>query len=106
MLGYIDSRRIWGILVSHAGAEDTDSNWVNFRQWFDRAFEQGDGEYRFMGALGFGGKLWLHYREGLRVSCYHEDETPARLAAIEETNRCLAIVWSWQFARAVPEETL
>jgi hypothetical protein len=98
-VNYIDSRRIWFILVNHAGAEDTDSNWSSFQQWFDKAFANGDGEYRFMGSLGFGGKFWLHHRDGMRVTCYREDETPERLAVIEDTNHCLSIVWGWQRQR-------
>lgn len=95
-MGYIDARRVWGILVNHAGAVDTDSNWVSFRQWFDKAFAKGGDEYRFIGSLGFGGKFWLHHRDGMYVTCYREDETPERLATIEDTNRCLGIVWGWQ----------
>lgn len=95
-MSYIDSRRIWGILVNHAGAVDTDSNWVSFRQWFDRAFEKGGDEYRFMGDLGFGGKFWLHRRDGMYVTCYPEDRTPERDTIVDATNRYLAIVWGWQ----------
>ena len=89
-MSYIDARRVWGILVNHAGAEDTDFNWVSFRQWFDKAFAKGGDEYRFIGSLGFGGKFWLHHRDGMYVTCYREDETPERLAAIEATNHALA----------------
>jgi hypothetical protein len=38
-----DARHAWGILVN-AGAEDTDSNWVSFRQWFDKSFAKGGNE--------------------------------------------------------------
>jgi hypothetical protein len=49
-------------------------------------------EYRFCGALGFGGKF---RNNGNRdntpyVDCYHEDETPARLKMIEAANVRLA----------------
>jgi hypothetical protein len=97
---YIDARRVWGILVNHAGATDTDSNWVMFRQWFDKAFARGADEYRFIGALGFGGKFWLHHRDGIYVTCYPEDETPERREMIAATNDALATVWSWQGERA------
>lgn len=41
------------------------------------------GEFRFVGSLGFGGKLYVQYSDGVpRVSCYAEDETPARLEAM------------------------
>ena len=49
-------------------------------------------EYRFMGALGFGGKF---RNNGNRdntphVDCYREDETPARRAMVERANERLA----------------
>lgn len=49
-------------------------------------------EFRFMGALGFGGKF---RNNGNRdntphVDCYREHETPERLAMIENANRRLA----------------
>lgn len=49
-------------------------------------------EYRFCGALGFGGKF---RNTGNRddtpyVDCYREDETPARNAMIEAANKRLA----------------
>jgi hypothetical protein len=88
-----DARHIWSMLVAYAGATDTDSNWVSFRQWFDRAIECGQDEYRFMGLLGYGGKFWVS-RDGFHVSCYPEDETPARLRIIEETNAVLRGVWA------------
>ena len=34
-------------------------------------------EWRFMGSLGMGGKFWVSL-ENFNVSCYSEDETPAR----------------------------
>src|ERR1700738_5082838 len=51
-------------------------------------------EYRFMGALGFGGKF---RNNGNRdntpyVDCYPEDETPARLRMIEAANVRLAVL--------------
>lgn len=43
-------------------------------------------EWRFQGALGFGGK----FRYPLcTVDCYREDETPERLAMIEQANEKL-----------------
>lgn len=53
-------------------------------------------EYRFCGALGFGGKF---RNNGNRdntphVDCYPESETPQRIAMIEAANRRLAIIFS------------
>lgn len=45
-------------------------------------------EYRFCGALGFGGKFWVNSGR-LYVSCYSEDESPARKAMIARANQRL-----------------
>lgn len=49
-------------------------------------------EYRFMGALGFGGKFRNNgnYHNTPHVDCYPEHETPGRLAMIEAANKRLA----------------
>lgn len=53
-------------------------------------------EYRFCGALGFGGKFRNNgNRENTPyVDCYQEHETPARLAMIEAANKRLAELFS------------
>lgn len=49
-------------------------------------------EWRFCGALGFGGKFRNNgnHDNTPYVDCYREDETPARLAMIEAANKRLA----------------
>lgn len=50
-------------------------------------------EYRFQGALGFGGKFRRRHegeQERWYVDCYSEDETPARRAMIDRANAALA----------------
>ena len=49
-------------------------------------------EYRFWGALGFGGKFRNNGNcdNTPHVDCYREHETPARLAMIERANARLA----------------
>ena len=50
-------------------------------------------ETRFMGALGFGGKFYRDNRDGRwYVSCYREDETPARRAMIDSANTRLDVL--------------
>lgn len=44
-------------------------------------------EWRFCGALGFGGKF---RSPAFRVDCYPEDETPARREMISKANEQLA----------------
>lgn len=47
-------------------------------------------EYRFVGSLGFGGKIYrTDARQAWRVSMYREDETPERLAMMEAANEAL-----------------
>lgn len=80
------ARHIWAILVQECGA----SYHPNCVQSFIWTQEQGDcQEYRFCGALGFGGKFW-NYDGRFYVTCYREDKTPARLAMIEQANTRLA----------------
>ena len=47
-----------------------------------------DKEYRFCGRLGFGGKFW-RTSDAWYVSCYRENESPERIALIEEANDSL-----------------
>lgn len=75
---------VYDLLVAHAGANDDDR--IGF------FFTQTDGycaEYRFQGLLGFGGKFW-NSNNRWYVSCYREDLTPVRQAAIDATNAALA----------------
>jgi hypothetical protein len=83
----VDLDAAYTVLVEECGARDDDQ-----RAYFLTAVKGLKRfEFRFMGALGFGGKLWLSEgRRDLRVSCYREDETPDRLAMIERANQRLA----------------
>ncbi|MER7280520.1 hypothetical protein ABT369_39385 [Dactylosporangium sp. NPDC000244] len=74
---------VYNVLVEHAGAREDD------RDAFVYHVTHGCEEYRFQGVLGFGGKLYVEPRRW-RVSCYREDETPARVEAIWVTNEALA----------------
>jgi hypothetical protein len=80
---------IWQVLVETCGADNTDHH----RETFVRTAQvQGITEYRFMGKLGFGGKL---YAQGeFRVDCYHEDLTSEREKMIDVANERLKQFWS------------
>jgi hypothetical protein len=71
---------IWDILVELCGACSEDRDLFIANTSF---------EYRFMGNLGFGGKIYMDAPP--RVSCYKEDETPARLKIIEVANKALSL---------------
>lgn len=79
-----EADRAFDVLVAECGASErqraefvhTVGKWLHDLTW---------SEYRFQGALGFGGKLYTT-REGMRVACYPEDDTPERRAMIERAN--------------------
>lgn len=89
-----EASAVWAVLVEHAGASDDPRDEESFVQLQSSGrFE----EWLIGGSLGFGGKfrrgrVWVgpDCRERWYVDCYREDETPARLAAIEATNAALA----------------
>lgn len=75
----VDSRDTYAFLRSVATTE-AKTEWMVCR------------EYRFMGALGFGGKFRNNgnHDNTPHVDCYREDETPERLAMVERANKRLA----------------
>jgi hypothetical protein len=73
---------VFDVLVERAGARE------DMRDEFVFHLTRGCEEFRFQGALGFGGKLYVEPRRW-RVSCYREDETPERVEAIWVTNAAL-----------------
>jgi hypothetical protein len=78
---------VWLVLVEECGAAPDD--WPSFALAWPRC-----EEYRFIGTLGFGGKVWAGLVDGAPfVSCYREDETPERLATIARANERLAALW-------------
>ena len=86
-LGVRAAERIWDVLIEHAGASPDE------REAFVRYLttpERFGHEYRFMGRLGFGGKLYYSPARGPWVACYREDETDERRAIITRVNRGLA----------------
>lgn len=76
---------VWDVLVKHAEAPGHDSDRYDFCVTWPEC-----GEYRFQGALGFGGKVWApRLGRPARVTCYPEDRTPERIAIIERVNDLL-----------------
>lgn len=74
---------VYDVLMKHAGLNE------HLREDFVRYQTVGTGqEFRFIGSLGFGGKFYAEPYQW-RVGCYREDETPARLEMIKETNEAL-----------------
>lgn len=83
--------QVYALLVQHAGARDDEDEKTSFVFHQTRTDHEVPTEWRFCGHLGFGGKLWRrsYGSPPLYVSCYGEDETPARREIIKETNRAL-----------------
>lgn len=77
---------VYTVLVDVAGAVDSPVDREQFRRFWWEADSY--REYRFIGRLGFGGKLWIQ-PERMYVSCYREDETPERLEIVKRTNNAL-----------------
>ena len=80
-------RKVYDILVKEAQASPTSRD--EFVRWcFGTLMEIHPlaGEWRFGGTLGFGGKYWIATNT---VSCYREDETPARIQSVSNINQKL-----------------
>jgi hypothetical protein len=77
---------IYDVLVKEAGALDEESDKNTFVQAAIDWDYKYSFEYRFMGSLGFGGKIRLPLHRYPHVTCYPEDETPERKSAMEKTN--------------------
>ena len=83
------AHRIFDVLVNRCGAQE------HHREPFVRYLAdptRSSWEYRFQGALGFGGKCYID-DWGVTVRCYPEDETPERRAMINAANKELTDLW-------------
>jgi hypothetical protein len=72
--------RVYDVLVGYCGARGDLSSRASFVFAFCK--ERPPSEYRFMGALGFGGKFRF---PGFTVDCYLEDSNPTSNAMIAQT---------------------
>ena len=73
--------KVWQILREECGAYDDDMGFIATLGQF--------GEWRFQGALGFGGKIW-HVNDDLYVNYYPEDQNAKRDKMVERANFRLA----------------
>jgi hypothetical protein len=78
------AEKVYDVLEAVCGAHESARE--------DFVYNQANGrpprEWRFQGALGFGGKFWANGGEWY-VNCYREDETPERRAMITQANEAL-----------------
>lgn len=76
---------VYDVLVEECGAPDGDYDRAQFAACWPECVE-----YRFIGALGFGGKVWAWHNRPPTVNYYPEDETPERLEMMQRANERLA----------------
>lgn len=82
----LSADEVWDVLVEHCGATEA------MREEFCYHFAT-TPEFRFMGSLGFGGKVYDPATRP-RVGYYREDETPERRAAAMKANAVLTPTWA------------
>jgi hypothetical protein len=84
-----DANAAFDVLVEECGArEDLRGDFIGY---LTRPLDIGTHEFRFSGALGFGGKCYLDGRpRSLRVSCYPEDRSVERDAMVDRANSRLS----------------
>jgi len=90
--------QVYDILVKECRAYDGPSERIQFAHHFPDCIE-----YRFVGALGFGGKVWSANQK-LYVTCYKEDETPERMGMIFRANVKLSLL-DWRESNPWPKST-
>lgn len=84
--------KMYDILVKHAGAREDSYDRKSFVQQAINWDYRFGFEYRFMGSLGGGGKIWLPLHRDPYVNCYQENETPDRKKSIEKANEALSLL--------------
>lgn len=86
-----EANRVWDILETHAGAHSMG------RESFIASVEgkTNVNEYRFQGALGFGGKVYYRRYDNpphWGVYCYSEERNPGRDEVLRKTNEALRTI--------------
>lgn len=88
--------KVFDVLVEHCGLhKDWDAD-VEKRQDFIVCLTHArfdSFEYRFIGGLGFGGKVYLTPTKWY-VLCYSEDSTPEREGMIKAANAALDVLFA------------
>lgn len=74
---------LWDIVVQECGANECEREHFVYDMTTHPAGTQ--SEWRFQGAIGFGGKLYFSYNRWY-VGCYNEEETPYVKLMIAEAN--------------------
>lgn len=85
------ANKIYDVLVEHCGKHEHDEHDRQSFVWHVTDEKQRWTEWRFQGALGFGGKVWNS--GGFYVSCYSEDNSPERRSMIRAANAELGAIY-------------
>jgi hypothetical protein len=95
---------LYDILIEHAGAY-TNPDHPHGRDAFvfattEKRERSGGYEFRFIGALGFGGKIHVSSSR-ISVGLYRESETPERIAMRDATNEAIErLLDTWERERS------
>jgi len=82
----LEAIQVYGALVSYCDYKPRDNALVDLVTFVRDVTESGGNyEWRFKGALGFGGKLHGN-NDGWYVSCYPEDNNLMRDTIVKDTN--------------------
>ena len=96
LISHDQADRAYTVLVEECSASSRDDDRYCFVQAVTERGRHYCREFRFCGALGFGGKFRNNGNNDNTpyVDCYQEHETPERLAMIEKANQRLAEIFS------------
>lgn len=86
-----EADRVWTILVEKAGASPKREARQDFVRYLTSESLHGH-EFRFIGLLGFGGKLHFNDYHGAYIGCYPEDRDEVREDCIAVVNYLLSEV--------------
>lgn len=94
------AEKVYDTLVEHVGAKEVDRDGFVTAQTSRRV-----GEWRFIGTLGFGGKVYRGTRDRrVFVSYYPEDRNPVREEAMEKCNAALQKIVEEEVERQAREQ--
>lgn len=83
------AKQIYAVLVEEAGAKNDPYEEAAFIRYLTTTEH---AEWRFVGCLGFGGKLYNNRWDGPRVGYYSEHKTPERDAVAAKCNARLKAI--------------
>lgn len=84
-----EAKAVYEVLVEHCGYTDRPHERAQFISNVTRG---GFMEYRFIGAMGFGGKFWSSHHRWY-VTLYREHETDDRIRRRDRANALLAALY-------------